>query len=459
MLKDEKLFPEEFEGFNKRKLRVATLHYPPFVKRQLDSNGNILSYTGMCIEMLDALANRLNFTYDLMEPADKTFGIEVNESGEWNGLIGLLQRREVDLVAGALTITHTREDVVDFTHPYWEEPTVLVIREPTRTVDMFAFFKQGAVSEIKSSSGRYIVGTWWIFVLVIVATYTGNLIAFLTTNIPKLPFSTLEQMAQQKEYAYGLQDGIVQMMLFKTSSNPTYKRVWEGISSHRDDVLVKDTTEGLVKAKNEKYIYIGEKTNIEAEMASDCNITLLPEEFFKVGFGFALQDGDPYGEVFNKEIMSILEGGLIQRWKKKHWPAEHCKATVKIAHVNVISFRDCIGQFALLAAGIGVATLILTAEYLILHTQKRRFLKKKKRRISVASVSRRVGSVPPFKIPQADRLEDETPTMNKLSVNESDSAVYSVSSTPNSSCENIDVITDEANVNNSRKPSDTLNGR
>lgn len=69
---------------------------------------------------------------------------------------------------------------------------------------------------------------------------------------------------------------------------------------------MKDTTEGLIQAKNDKYIYIGEKTNIEAEMASDCNITLLPEEFFKVGFGFALQDGDPYREIFNKEFVFAL---------------------------------------------------------------------------------------------------------------------------------------------------------
>lgn len=95
----------------------------------------------MCIEMLDTLANRLNFTYNLVEPPDLTFGIDINDSGHWNGLIGLLQRREVDVVGGALTITHTREEIVDFTHPYWEEPTVLVIRKPTRTVDMFAFFK------------------------------------------------------------------------------------------------------------------------------------------------------------------------------------------------------------------------------------------------------------------------------------------------------------------------------
>lgn len=39
----------------------------------------------------------------------------------------------------------------------------------------------------KSDSGRIIVGTWWLVVLVIVTTYCGNLVAFLT--FPKMEAS------------------------------------------------------------------------------------------------------------------------------------------------------------------------------------------------------------------------------------------------------------------------------
>ena len=39
------------------------------------------------------------------------------------------------------------------------------------------------------------------------ATYTANLTAFLTVRSQKMPFNTLEEMAAQTKYKYGLMDG------------------------------------------------------------------------------------------------------------------------------------------------------------------------------------------------------------------------------------------------------------
>ena len=60
-----------------------------------------------------------------------------------------------------------------------------------------------------------VVSCWWIVVIVLYAVYTGNLIAFLTVSIPYMPFNTLEGMVGQTEYVYGLEDGIIHMMLFR----------------------------------------------------------------------------------------------------------------------------------------------------------------------------------------------------------------------------------------------------
>lgn len=55
----------------------------------------------------------------------------------------------------------------------------------------------------EAQSGRFFVGFYWMSCMVIVATYSGNLIAFLTVSKDVLPFDTLEGMADQNEYRFG----------------------------------------------------------------------------------------------------------------------------------------------------------------------------------------------------------------------------------------------------------------
>lgn len=50
----------------------------------------------------------------------------------------------------------------------------------------------------KSDSGRIIVGTWWLVVLVVVTTYCGNLVAFLTFPKMEVPVNSIEQMVSAK---------------------------------------------------------------------------------------------------------------------------------------------------------------------------------------------------------------------------------------------------------------------
>ena len=54
-----------------------------------------------------------------------------------------------------------------------------------------------------TASLRFVVAFWWLFCIVIVATYSGNLIAFLTVDKYNAPFETLKEMAQAGEFKFG----------------------------------------------------------------------------------------------------------------------------------------------------------------------------------------------------------------------------------------------------------------
>lgn len=60
----------------------------------------------------------------------------------------------------------------------------------------------------EADSSRLIVGTWWLMVLVVVTTYCGNLVAFLTFPKIDIPIKTLNELiAHRDEISWSTQRG------------------------------------------------------------------------------------------------------------------------------------------------------------------------------------------------------------------------------------------------------------
>ena len=68
----------------------------------------------------------------------------------------------------------------------------------------------GGVHLPDSTTGRTLVSFWWIFCIIVVGTYSGNLIAFLTVSKEKLPFNSLVELTEMKgQYKWGTLGGTV----------------------------------------------------------------------------------------------------------------------------------------------------------------------------------------------------------------------------------------------------------
>ena len=69
----------------------------------------------------------------------------------------------------------------------------------------------------RAQSVRFVVGFWWVFSIVVMATYSGNLIAYLTVSRIELPFDSVVAMLESREFKFGVMGGTVVEGLLQVS--------------------------------------------------------------------------------------------------------------------------------------------------------------------------------------------------------------------------------------------------
>ncbi|XP_046353289.2 glutamate receptor 2-like isoform X1 [Haliotis rufescens] len=207
-------------------------------------------YEGFVVDVLEKIASKLRFRYDIRPSADGLYGSR-DSRGVWNGMVGELQRQEADIAASDLTITPEREAAVDFTGSYLNQYLRLLVKKPEHTPEglglmvepfstelwfliLVAFFVvsflfivigrfdpyewsqvppgrdprgarhsfglrdslmfvfstltwQGYRESPRSMSGRILAVFWFIFVLIAIVAYIANMTAFLLVRQEKLP--------------------------------------------------------------------------------------------------------------------------------------------------------------------------------------------------------------------------------------------------------------------------------
>ncbi|XP_025832120.1 glutamate receptor ionotropic, kainate 2-like [Agrilus planipennis] len=95
---------------------------PYLMRRTPSSPDEVLEgndrYEGYSMDLIQAIAEELNFTFKFVLTEGNYYGNYVPEKKTWNGLIGDLLNKKAHLAICDLTITHQRRQVVDFTLPF-----------------------------------------------------------------------------------------------------------------------------------------------------------------------------------------------------------------------------------------------------------------------------------------------------------------------------------------------------
>ncbi|XP_066155907.1 ionotropic receptor 25a-like isoform X1 [Euwallacea fornicatus] len=242
--------------------RVVTVVQKPFIYRDDDLPKK---FKGYCIDLIDEIANILHFDYEIVEVGDGQFG-NMDENGNWNGIIKDLIDKKADIGLGSLSVMAERENVIDFTVPYYDLVGITILMKlPETPTSLFKFLTvlenevwlcilaayfftsflmwvfdrwspysyqnnrekykddeekrefnlkeclwfcmtsltpQGGGEAPKNLSGRLVAATWWLFGFIIIASYTANLAAFLTVSRLDTPIESLDDLSKQYKIQY-----------------------------------------------------------------------------------------------------------------------------------------------------------------------------------------------------------------------------------------------------------------
>lgn len=94
------------------------------------------------MDLLDALAKELNFTYQIDLIPDGKYGFYDKEKKEWNGVVRHIMDKKADMGVGDITITYERRTAVDFTLPFMTLGISILYAKPEKQAKtIFSFME------------------------------------------------------------------------------------------------------------------------------------------------------------------------------------------------------------------------------------------------------------------------------------------------------------------------------
>ncbi|KAK4323254.1 hypothetical protein Pmani_006036 [Petrolisthes manimaculis] len=233
----EDLFQDQFQDFGGTGLRATLipLDKPNVFQRD---DGEL---DGLSVRILATMAYWLNFTYSYNIVSAATWGIRL-ENGSYDGMLGVVQRKESHMVINNYAITYQRVKDFDCSVSYFLEGYGMILKDPPPLPHWQSIFypftgivwaavggivilttlayyfvnmrglrlpmilsfldvlksllSQSVSQEPLVWVSRGLLGLWLLATWVLRVSYTSNLMAFLTVPTIQAPLDSLEQLAE-----------------------------------------------------------------------------------------------------------------------------------------------------------------------------------------------------------------------------------------------------------------------
>ncbi|KAK8407419.1 hypothetical protein O3P69_002148 [Scylla paramamosain] len=355
---------------------VGAVAWPPHVVMTSVAGGRIV-VSGAMGNVLQVLAQTLNFTYNIVIPEDGGWGSR-RPNGSWTGMVGQLVRKEADLALGPFGVTVSRAEVIDYTLSFLMGDYTLLSRKGPPEIDPWGFlfpltetvwaavaaalvvawlaatlvarrpryvnvlgwaggvflqhvrvfFNQGITWKAAYGlAGQTVLGSWMVMAAVVFWSYTGNLTSLLAVRHIPQPIQTLRDLLDDP--------GVTLYISANTLIIDTISRMEDGELREMYDLrnVGRLKYHSLFPVTKMRY---GRESSLYTTLTHDMDIA---------------------------SARSVVEAGLYDHWMQQEMPATNCRYAPSVITVQEpLSLSNLWGLFVMLFVMLMVAVAVFCLE-------------------------------------------------------------------------------------------------
>jgi len=300
------------------------------------------------------------------------------------GVIGQLQRNEVDMSCGRLIVNEGRQNLIEFSQPFMNTSIGIMMMKQGGNDSCFAKLlrpftcwtwlfiiltflllllarfllsllkwklRKGApprygrtehsVEESHEHGGpldheqeskirlvknirrllKYVLLGFTLFVL---AFYFANLSAQLVAQrVRENSLQSVKDLVKQSDVQYGLVRNGATHQYFRQSNHSSHQQFLENVESQYPNGFVSNYSEGIrrVQESNGNYAFLLESSALDYASRQDCNLYKAGGNVNTINYALAFPIGSPWRTQVNGALQSLQEQGQLEEIRKKWWSA------------------------------------------------------------------------------------------------------------------------------------------
>ncbi|CAH8644102.1 unnamed protein product [Heterobilharzia americana] len=209
----------------------------------------------------------------------------------------------------------------------------------------------------RSFSARVLGMVWAGFAMIIVASYTANLAAFLVLDRPEASISGIDDVRlrnPQKDFLFATIRGSPVEMYFKRQVEfATMYRVMETNNYDSVEDAIQAIKSGSLKA------FIWDSARLNYEVSVDCELITAGEVFGRNSYGLVMKKRNPWLYELSQAVLNFHERGIMETLDTTwiHIKSNNCERTE--SSPATLGLTNMAGVFIMIGMGL-VAGVILT---------------------------------------------------------------------------------------------------